>query len=124
MSFIIKRCLKCGAKVEVIKDCTCENCGIQCCGQKMATIVPNTEEASHEKHIPQIEILDKYIVVSVNHVMEEDHYITGIALETEKTIGKKYFKPGETPKAIFPYVPGSKVYAYCNLHGLWSADVK
>ena len=124
MELIIRKCMKCGATVEVLKDCTCDNCGIKCCGEQMVIEVPNTVEASHEKHIPQVEIFDRYIVVSVNHVMDEDHYISGIALETDKTIGKKYFKPGEQPKAIFPYVPGSKVYAYCNLHGLWSADVK
>ena len=33
-----KQCLKCGALVEVIKDCTCEECGLQCCGQPMVEV--------------------------------------------------------------------------------------
>lgn len=31
---IIKKCSKCGALVEVLKDCSCDNCGIVCCGEK------------------------------------------------------------------------------------------
>ena len=43
MSLVIKRCLKCGATVEVLKDCTCDNCGIKCCGETMKEI--SKEEA-------------------------------------------------------------------------------
>ncbi len=124
MSFILKRCLKCGATVEVLKDCTCDNCGIKCCGEQMVEMKPNTEEASAEKHLPQIEVFDNYIVVSVNHVMEDDHYIEWIALSSDKVLGKKFFKPGEQAKAIFPYVKGSAIYAFCNKHGVWKSDVK
>ena len=31
---IIKKCLKCGALVEVINDCNCNECGITCCGNQ------------------------------------------------------------------------------------------
>jgi superoxide reductase len=124
MDLIIKRCLKCGATVEVLHDCTCENCGIKCCGQEMQIDVPNTVDAAVEKHLPVVEVLENYIVVSVPHVMEEDHYIEWISLAGEKVIGKKFYKPNESPKAIFPYRKGSTVYAYCNKHGLWSTEVK
>lgn len=33
-----RKCLQCGAIVKVIKDCTCEDCGIKCCGEKMQTV--------------------------------------------------------------------------------------
>ena len=33
-----KQCLKCGALVEVIKDCTCKDCGIRCCGEPMVEV--------------------------------------------------------------------------------------
>ncbi len=39
----IVRCEKCGAMVEVLIDCTCENCGIKCCNEKMKEI--SEEEA-------------------------------------------------------------------------------
>ena len=124
MNLIIKRCLKCGATVEVLHDCTCDNCGIKCCGEEMKVELPNTVDAAVEKHVPVVEVLENYIVVTVPHVMEEDHYIEWIALASEKVIGKKFYKAGESPKAIFPYRKGSTVYAYCNKHGLWSAEVK
>ena len=31
-------CEKCGALVKVLIECTCENCGIKCCGQTMKEI--------------------------------------------------------------------------------------
>ena len=34
----IVRCEKCGAMVKVLIDCTCENCGIKCCGETMKEI--------------------------------------------------------------------------------------
>ena len=31
-------CEKCGAMVKVLVECTCENCGIECCGKPMKEI--------------------------------------------------------------------------------------
>lgn len=122
-NFLIKRCLKCGATVEVIKDCTCDNCGIRCCSEPMVLVEPNTVDASVEKHKPTYEVIGAYIVVSVDHVMEEEHYIEYIALDGVNINAKKYFKAGDAAKAVFPYIKGSKVYAYCNKHGIWSTDI-
>ncbi len=122
--FLIKKCTKCGALVEVLKDCECDNCGIRCCGEPMTVLKENSVDAAIEKHVPTYEVIGSYIVVTVNHVMENDHYIEWIALDTDKTTGKKYFKSGEQAKAVFPYIPGSKILSYCNKHGLWSTIVK
>ena len=122
--FEIKVCKKCGAMVEVLKDCTCEGCGIKCCGEEMVTMKANSVDASVEKHLPTYEVIGTYIVATVNHVMEDDHYIEYIALDSDRINAKKYLKPGEMAKAVFPYVPNSKLYAYCNKHGMWSTDVK
>ena len=122
--FKLKKCTKCGATVEVLKDCTCDNCGIKCCGQEMIELVSNSVDASFEKHVPTYEVVGNYVVATVSHVMEEDHYIEYIALDSDTINAKKYFKPGEVAKAVFPYVKGSVLYAYCNKHGVWSAEVK
>jgi len=56
--------------------------------------------------------------------MEEKHYITFIALETENGNQRKPLKPGDKPEAVFSIIPGDKVravYEHCNLHGLWKA---
>lgn len=119
----LKKCAKCGAMVEVLQDCTCENCGIKCCGQEMSEVVANSVDASFEKHIPQIEVCGNYIIASVNHVMEEDHNIEWLAVEGNGTFGKKALCVGENAKAIFPYIKGGVVYAFCNKHGLWSKTI-
>ena len=121
---VLKRCAKCGALVEVLQDCTCENCGIKCCGEQMVQLVPNTVDAAAEKHVPTYKVTGDRLVVTVNHVMEQDHYIEWIAYVSDTRVGKAFFKPGETPSAVFPYEKGAKLYAYCNKHSLWSTDVK
>ena len=124
MDLVIKRCLKCGATVEVLHDCICDNCGIKCCGEEMQVDKPNSVDASFEKHLPVVSVNENHVVVNVPHVMEDVHYIEWVALVTDKSVCKKFFKPGEEPTATFPYVPGSVAYAYCNKHGLWSTEVK
>ena len=122
--FVLKKCIKCGAMVEVIQDCTCDNCGIKCCGEEMKKVVANSVDASAEKHLPVVEIIGSYIVVTVPHVMDEDHYIEYIALDSDTINAKKYLTIGGSAKAVFPYIPNSTVYAYCNKHGLWQTEVK
>jgi len=122
--FVLRKCNKCGAMVEVIKDCTCDNCGIQCCGEAMQVIVPNAVDASVEKHMPEYEVVGQYVVVAVNHEMTDEHYIEYVALDAKNVNAKKYFKPGEQAKAVFPYIAGSKVYAFCNKHGIWENVIK
>ena len=121
---VIKECAKCGARVEVLKDCTCDNCGIKCCGEEMKVIAPNTVDASVEKHKPEVEVIGNYVVVTVNHVMEEDHFIEYVCLVGENINAKKYMTMGAAAKAVFPYIKGSTVYAYCNKHGMWSTEIK
>ena len=121
--WFLRKCNKCGAVVEVVKDCTCDNCGIKCCGETMQKVEPNTVDASIEKHMPEYEVVGQYVVVSVNHEMTDEHYIEYIALDAVNVNAKKYFKTGETAKAVFPYISGSTLYAYCNKHGLWSKNI-
>ena len=56
--------------------------------------------------------------------MEEDHCIEWIAIANEKRVCKKFLNPGDVAEVCFKYIPGSKIYAYCNKHGLWSKEVK
>ena len=122
--YVIKKCNKCGAMVEVIKDCTCDNCGIKCCGVQMSEVRCNSVDAAVEKHKPNYEVVGNYIVATVNHVMEADHYIEYLVLVGDNVNAKKYLQRGTEAKAIFPYIPGSTLYAYCNKHGLWETEVK
>lgn len=75
---VIKKCSKCNTLIEVIKDCNCDNCSIKCCGEEMIELVPNSVDAAFEKHVPNYEVIDNRIIVTVNHVMEEDRSPDGL----------------------------------------------
>ena len=120
---VIKRCKSCGAMVKVLKDCTCENCGIKCCGEEMEILVPNSVEASLEKHIPTYEKVEDEIFVKVNHPMEKEHYIEWVTLVKDNKEYTVNLYPEQNAECRFKYIPGSTIYAYCNKHGLWKKDV-
>ncbi len=119
-------CEHCKNLVGVINDA---GVPIMCCGQKMTELVPNTTDAANEKHVPVVTVegdVLKAVVGSVEHPMEEEHLIQWIFVETDKGGHKRTLKPGEKPEAVFN-LNGEKpiaVYEYCNLHGLWKAEVK
>ena len=121
---ILKRCKSCGALVKVLKDCNCAGCGIQCCGESMELVKANSVDASFEKHVPTYEIVDNEIVVKVNHVMEEEHYIEWISLVSDNIEITVNLAPGQEAIAKFPYVKEATIYSYCNKHGLWSCEVE
>ena len=121
---VVKKCSKCQTVIEVIKDCSSDKCGIKCCGEEMIEMIPNSVDAAFEKHVPNYEITDNHIIVIVNHVMEEEHFIEWIAMLSNNEITKKFLLPNEEAKVIFPYVKEGKIYAFCNKHGLWSKEVE
>ena len=118
-------CEHCGNVVEMVND---SGVPVMCCGQKMSLLEPGVVEASHEKHVPVVKVEGNLVNVSVgsvDHPMSEEHSILWIYLETDKGGYRKELKAGEAPKAVFALHDEKPVavYAYCNLHGLWKADV-
>ena len=95
--------------------------------EKAVELIPNTTDASGEKHVPVIKAEGSCVKVeigSVAHPMLDAHYITFIVLETSQGYQKKDLRPGEKPVAHFALSEGETVlaaYEYCNLHGLWKA---
>lgn len=120
---IIKTCTKCGATIKVLKDCTCDNCGITCCNEKMVTLKPNSTDAAFEKHVPTYEIKDGNLIANVNHVMDPDHYIEWIALINDDNEDFFYLNPGDNAKVTFKNKTKGTLYAYCNKHGLWEKEI-
>ena len=45
-------------------------------------------------------------------------------IEYDKDICKVRLLPEQNAECKFKYIKGSKLYAYCNKHGLWSCDVE
>ncbi len=90
-------------------------------------LVANTVDAAQEKHVPVIEVVGDTVTVkvgSVEHPSLDAHYIEFIVLVTETGMQMKWLKPGIKPEAVFKVVDKPvAAYEYCNLHGLWKAEV-
>jgi len=118
----IYKCKHCGNIVEAVHTGAGE---LVCCGEPMQQATENTqEEVATEKHIPVVEkngdVL-KITIGSVEHPMDEDHYIEWIEVISGPTVHRRYLKPGDEPKTNFICRQGQfTVRAHCNLHGLWS----
>ena len=116
------RCRHCGNLVAVVEDAGPVPV---CCGEPMELLVAGSVDAAAEKHVPAVTREGNVLrarVGSVEHPMLPEHYIEWIALEAEGRLEVHYLEPGMKPTTFF--AGGSKtgtVYAYCNLHGLWSA---
>lgn len=119
------KCRHCGNVIEKLVDSKVK---VVCCGEEMEELVPNTVDASGEKHVPVVSCLEeckmKVTVGSVLHPMEDAHHIVFIYVETEN--GGMRVNLKDKPEALFCVKNGKPVavYEYCNLHGLWKTDVK
>jgi len=119
-------CRRCDNLVVMIKD---GGVPMECCTEDMDELVPNTVEASTEKHLPDVAVSGNGISVkvgSVPHPMEEAHHTSFVYVATEHGGQLKCLKVGETPALSFNFSDDKPVavYAYCNLHGLWKTDIK
>jgi len=118
----VYRCAICGNIVEIMHMAGGTR---TCCGQPMELLTENTVDAAKEKHVPVVEAIEggyKVKVGSVEHPMQDNHYIEWIELVEENKIQRVHLKPGDKPEAVF-YTDCKNVYAreYCNLHGHWSS---
>lgn len=118
----------------------CEHCGnvavklfdegpaLVCCGEQMKELVPDSVDASREKHVPVIEMGEtiKVKVGAEEHPMIDTHWITMIVLETNRGFQYVKLNPGDKPEAEFTLAPGEDpvaAYDYCNIHGLWVKEI-
>lgn len=116
---VLKRCPICGAVVRVMKDGP-----MMCCGKPMERVECNSKDYASEKHLPTYEVKGNEIVVTVPHVMDEEHYIEWVCMVSNKEEIMKKFVPGNPATVTLPYVEGAVIYSYCNQHGLWKTEVK
>lgn len=101
---------------------------VVCCGEEMEQLVPNTVEASAEKHLPVAAADGGVVRVAIGsaaHPMTAEHSIQWVYLETENGGQRKCLKPGDAPEVCFALCGDKAVaaYAYCNLHGLWKTEL-
>jgi len=118
------KCEVCGNIVGLIKK---GGGTLSCCGKPMTELIPNTTEASLEKHVPVATRKDGKIIVQVGsalHPMTPEHYIEWIAVVTDNGTERIALSPTDEPKAVFCDKENAEIYAYCNLHGLWKTEIK
>lgn len=102
---------------------------ITCGGKPMNFLKANTVDASQEKHVPQVTVDGKKVIVkvgSVAHPMTEAHLIQWIYLQTKKGGQYVHLTASDKPEAEFILADDDvalAAYEYCNLHGLWKADI-
>ena len=81
MNLKFYKCNRCGNVLEVVVD---GKVNPMCCGKLMDELVPNTVDASNEKHVPVIKVEGNRVEVlvgEVEHPMIEAHFITNIYLQ-------------------------------------------
>ena len=118
------KCNHCGNVIEKVVD---SKVPVVCCGEKMQELIPNTVDASNEKHVPVVTRLDdcriKVEVGSVPHPMTPEHHIAFVYVETEN--GGIRINLKDKPEAVVCVCTEKTiaVYEYCNLHGLWKTEL-
>ena len=118
------KCRHCGNVIQKVVD---SKVPVVCCGEKMEELIPNTVDASNEKHVPVVtKISDckiKVEVGSIPHPMVPEHFIAFIYVETENEGSRIDLK--DKPEAEICVCSGKPVavYEYCTLHGLWKTEL-
>lgn len=123
---VFYRCKHCG---NVIVKTIDSGVPVECCGEYMEELVPQSADNGMEKHVPVYTWQDDHTlrvsVGSVEHPMMAAHHICWICVETADGFQLKYLSPDGRPVADFCcHNNVVAVYEYCNLHGLWKAAVK
>ncbi|MCR3761922.1 desulfoferrodoxin family protein [Clostridium felsineum] len=116
-------CKKCGNAVLLIEE---GGGTLTCCSEPMTKITANTTDAAQEKHVPHITKNGSDIDVSVGsveHPMTPEHFIQWIVLVSGDRMEMVKLSPDKKPTAHFKNVTNGTIYAYCNLHSLWKADI-
>ena len=122
------KCPICGNVVEMVED---HGVPLMCCGKPMVEVKAGEVDAAVEKHVPVVKVEGDYLVATVGevlHPMTPEHLISNIWVEfSDGSAMKVTLTPEDKPEARFN-IAGKKgkatVYEYCNLPGLWKAEVE
>lgn len=118
------KCLHCGNVIEKVVD---SGVPVVCCGEEMEELIPNTVEASGEKHLPVVTWLDEHTlrveVGSVHHPMLPEHHIAFVYVETDRGGIRVNLTDEPVATICVGDAHPTAVYEYCNLHGLWKVEL-
>mgnify|MGYP002270768397 CR=1 FL=1 len=99
------------------------------CSGGSLSVLPADARGTPELHIPVLTVRSGTAHVRVGlapHPMVPEHWLEWIVLETQQGFSVRRLRPGDAPEALFA-LPDTETavgaYAYCNLHGLWKAEI-
>ena len=120
---------KCNVCNNILGSAEEKDLNISCCNEHMYKLVPNTVDASKEKHLPVVNVKGNIVEVVVGsdlHPMMAEHHISWVAIETREGRQRKNLVLDAEPKVTFALVEGDEIVsacADCNLHGLWRLNI-
>ena len=94
---------------------------ISCCG---LTLPPLDAEPTDDAHFISVETVEDEFFVTVNHPMTKTHYISFVAAISDQGVQLVKLYPEGNAEARFKINRVKKLYAYCNMHGLFEAGTK
>ncbi len=119
----VYKCNICGNIIEVVHEGVGQ---LVCCGEPMELLDEKTDDVGSDKHVPVVEKISGGVRVkvgSVEHPMEDAHFIEWIEVVCGDAVCRKFLKAGDAPEAQFECgAVGEDVVAreYCSVHGLWT----
>lgn len=123
---IFYRCSICGNLICMIND---SGVTPTCCGTEMEAVTANTADAAAEKHVPCISRDGNKVMIAVGdlpHPMTQEHFIEWVILQTNRGTYSRRLHPENIPEVCFRIRSTEcpvRVYAWCNLHGLWLREL-
>ncbi len=105
-------CPICGNVLQSIGEAVVGCCGI--------TLSPLVAEEPDEEHCISVEIVEDEYYVSVDHLMQKDHYISFLAAVSDHGIQFIKLYPEWSASARFRTDRVLRFYACCNRHGMFA----
>ncbi len=106
-------CPVCGNVIRTIGEAV-----VSCCGITLPPLEPEEPDAEHGI---RAEIVEDEYYVTVDHPMRKDHYISFLAAVSDQGVQFVKLYPEGAAEARFKIDRVSRLFAYCNRHGLFSA---
>ncbi len=112
--------------IDKVRFYVCPSCGnilistgsasIFCCGRKLERVLPVDAPDAPKVTVEEIDIDH---VVTIDHPMTKEHYLSFVAYVKSDRIFLNRLYPEQSPTCRFPITVGGKLYVYCINHGLF-----
>ena len=93
---------------------------ISCCGVALPPLEGDAAEGEHEIHLERVE---DETLVSLDHPMRKDHYISFLAFVSSDRVQLAKLYPEQNAETRFQLRGHGFLYACCNRHGLFKLKI-